>query len=107
VADLLGEEFAISGNAPVESVELTVAGINTVEDYGAVQKLLSEINVIESFWIAQVDGDRIRYRVEALGGVERLGRALRFNGLIEQNGFDGSRFPVDALNSSLEFFYNP
>ena len=107
VADLLGEEFAISGNAPVESVELTVAGINTVEDYGAVQKLLSEINVIESFSIAQVDGDRIRYRVEALGGVERLGRALRFNGLIEQNGFDGSRFPVDALNSSLKFFYNP
>ena len=107
VADLLGEEFAISGNAAVESVELTVAGISTVEDYGAVQKLLSEINVIESYLVAQVDGDRIRYRVEALGGAERLGRALRFNGLIEQNGFDGSRFPVDALNSSLEFFYNP
>jgi hypothetical protein len=107
VADLLGEEFAISGNAPVESVELTVAGISTIEDYGAVQKLLSQINVIDSFSIAQVDGDTIRYRIEALGGAERLGRALRFNGLIEQNGFDGSRFPMDALNSSLEFFYNP
>jgi hypothetical protein len=72
-----------------------------------VQKLLSEVNVIESYSIAQVEGDRIRYRVEALGGAERLSRALRFNGLIEQNGFDGSRFPPDALNSSLEFFYSP
>jgi hypothetical protein len=107
VADLLGEEFAISGNAPVESIDLTVAGIATVEAYGAVQKLLSEVNVIESYSIAQVEGDRIRYRVEALGGTERLSRALRFNGLIEQNGFDGSRFPPDALNSSLEFFYSP
>ena len=107
VADLLGEEFAISGNAPVESVDLTVAGITTIEAYGAVQKLLSEVNVIESYSIAQVEGDRIRYRVKALGGAERLSRALRFNGLIEQNGFDGSRFPPDALNSSLEFFYSP
>jgi hypothetical protein len=107
VADLLGEEFAISGNAPVESVDLTVAGIATVEAYGAVQKLLSEVNVIESYSIAQVEGGRIRYRVNALGGAERLSRALRFNGLIEQNGFDGSRFPPDALNSSLEFFYSP
>ena len=107
VADLLGEEFAISGSAPVESVDLTVAGIATVEAYGAVQKLLSEVNVIESYSIAQVEGDRIRYRVKALGGAERLSRALRFNGLIEQNGFDGSRFPPDALNSSLEFFYSP
>jgi hypothetical protein len=107
VADLLGEEFAISGNAPVESIDLTVAGIATVEAYGAVQKLLSEVNVIESYSIAQVEGGRIRYRVNALGGAERLSRALRFNGLIEQNGFDGSRFPPDALNSSLEFFYSP
>ncbi len=107
VADLLGEEFAISGNAAVESIDLTVAGIATVEAYGAVQKLLSEASVIESYSITQVEGDRIRYRVEARGGVERLSRALRFNGLIEQNGFDGSRFPPDALNSSLEFFYGP
>jgi len=107
VADLLGEEFAISGSAPVESVDLTVAGISTIGAYGAVQKLLSEINVIESYSITQVDGDKIYYHVETLGGAERLGRALRFNGLIEQNGFDGSRFQVDTLNSSLEFFYTP
>jgi hypothetical protein len=63
--------------------------------------------VIESFLISEVAGDRVRYRVEVHGGVERLRRALRFNGLIEQNGFDGDRFSMETFESSLEFFYSP
>jgi hypothetical protein len=107
VADTLAAEFAISGDASLESVELTISGINSVEAFGTVQKLLSELALIESFSIASVEGDRIRYRVEALGGVERLRRGLRFSGLIEQNGFDGGGFGVDAFRQSLEFFYSP
>ena len=107
VADLLAAEFAISGNATIESIDLAIAGVNSVDAFGSVQNLLSELTVIESFSIVEVDGDRIRYRVEALGGVDRLRRALRFNGLIEQNGFDGDRFGVDPLDQTLEFFYSP
>jgi len=107
VADLLAAEFAISGNARIESIDLAIAGVNSVDAFGSVQNLLSELTVIESFSIVEVDGDRIRYRVEALGGVDRLRRALRFNGLIEQNGFDGDRFGVDPLDQTLEFFYSP
>jgi len=107
VADLLAAEFAISGDARVESIDLTIAGIHSVEDYGSVQNILSELTLIESFAIAEVDGDRIRYRVEVLGGVDRLSRALRFNGLIEQNGFDGARFGIEPFDQSLEFFYSP
>ena len=72
-----------------------------------MQELLSTLSVIESFSITEVQGDRIRYRVEAHGGAERLRRTLRFSGLIEQNGFNGDQFPIDTLNSSLEFFYSP
>ncbi|MDH3612135.1 MAG: DUF2066 domain-containing protein [Gammaproteobacteria bacterium] len=107
VADLLADEFAISGDAPQESIELMIAGISSVEAFGDVQKLLSELALIERFSIAEVEGDRIRYRVEAIGGVDRLRRALRFNGLIEQNGFDGDRFGIDPLDQSLSFFYSP
>ncbi len=107
VGDVLAAEFAISGSAPLEFVELTIAGIDSVDAYGAVQKLLSGLTVIESFSISEVEGDQIRYRVEAHGGVERLGRALRFSGLIEQNGFAGDLFPNGSLNESLEFFYSP
>ena len=106
VADRLADEFAIRGDAPLESVELTVAGIGSVAAYGAVQALLSDTAVIESFAIVEVEGDRIRYRVTTVGGAERLRRALRFAGLLEQEGFTGDGFEPDAFGRSLEFFYD-
>ena len=107
VADLLAAEFAISGNAALETVDLNIAGIDSVEAFGALQNMLSEMTVIEQFSIVEVEGDRIRFRIEAIGGAERLRRALRFSGLIEQNGFEGDRFGTDPLERTLEFFYNP
>ena len=107
VADLLADEFAISGSSPLEFVNLNISGVNSVEAYGAVENMLSNTNLIESFSINKVAGDRVHYRVEARGGVERLRRALRFNGLIEQNGFDGDRFAIESFETSLEFFYSP
>ena len=107
VADLLADEFAVSGSAPLEFVNLSVSGIGTVEAYGAMQNMLADTSVIESFAISEIAGDRIKYRVEARGGAERLRRALRFNGLIEQNGFDGDRFSMDSFESTLQFFYSP
>jgi hypothetical protein len=111
VADKLADEFAIRGDAPLEYVDLNVFGIDSIEAYGDIQNLLAATNVIESFTISKIVGDRIRYRVEAVGGLDRLRRALRFSGLIEQNGFDGDRFGIESLdstsNASLEFFYSP
>jgi len=107
VADLLADEFAIGGNAPVEFVDLSVSGIDSVAAYGAMQNLLAKTNVIESFSISEVAGDQVKYRVEAHGGVERLRKALRFSGLIEQNGFDGDRYSMESFESSLEFFFSP
>lgn len=107
VADILADEFAIRGTARVEPVDLTIAGIESVDAYGAVQSLLAHINVVDSFAIVEVSGDTIRYRVEATGGTPSLGRALRFNGLIEQNGFDGERPPADSGEPRLKFFYSP
>ena len=107
VGDLLAEEFAISGDATLEMVDLEISGIDSVVAFANVQNLLSEMALIESISLAEVEGDKIRYRVEALGGVDRLRRALRFGGLIEQNGFDGDHFGVDSLTQTLEFFYSP
>ena len=106
VADVLAAEFSISGNAPLETIDLRIAGIESVAAYGAVQKLLANLAVIESIAIAEVSGDQVSYRVEAHGGAERLRRALRFSGLIEQNGFNSDPLPFDTLNPSLDFFYS-
>ena len=107
VADVLAGEFAISGTERIEAVDLVVSGIDSVRAYGEVQALLSGLNVIDGFAIIEVEADRVHYRVEALGGAARLGRALRVNGLIEQNGFEGDRLPVDPTSAALEFFYSP
>jgi len=107
LGDLLASELAIQGNEPLELIELTIAGLESIDAYGEVQKILSELTVIENFSIAEVQGDQIRYRIEVHGGIDRLSRALRLRGLIEENGFDGEWFPANAPRRSLEFFYSP
>jgi hypothetical protein len=111
IADQLAAEFAIGGAAPLRAVELSISGITSVDAYGTVQRILSGLNVVENFTIEAVEADRIRYRVDAHGGAERLARALRLSGLIEQERIDGGDFdgmsPGDSLVSSLEFFYSP
>jgi hypothetical protein len=107
VADMLAAEFAIGGDATLQSVDLGIAGVNTVDAYGSVQRILAGLNVVENFAITSVAGDRILYRVEAHGGAERLARALRLSGLIEQDRFDSATFPEAPPAAALEFFYSP
>ena len=105
VADLLAAEFAVGGDAPIEWVALSVAGIESIDAYGAVQQLLSGVSLIESYKIAEVSGDTVNYQVEVRGGADRLRRALRFNGLIEQESTDV--FAASDPVSALQFFYSP
>jgi hypothetical protein len=107
VADMLAAEFAISGNDFVDTVELSIAGIDSVRAFGEVQKLLSGMSVIEHYSIVEVAGDLVQFRVAAVGGAERLRRALRFGGLIEQNDFTSNRPGRDPYGRALEFFYSP
>lgn len=105
IADMLAAEFAVGGDAPLEMVTLNISGVETVDAYGSVQKLLSGVSLIESFIIAEVAGDTVSYKVEVRGGAERLRRALRFTSLLEQERDIGSGYP--AADSTLEFFYSP
>jgi len=99
IADTLAAEFAVGGDAPLEMVALNVAGVETVNAYGALQKLLNDVSLIESFHISEVAGDVVSYEVEVRGGADRLRRALRFAGLIEQD--TGSNVP----GPYLDFFF--
>jgi uncharacterized protein len=102
IADLLSAEFAVGGDAPIEAVILNVAGIATVDAYGSVEQILKRLSLIEGFTLTEVTGDRVSYRVEVRGGADRLGRALRFSGLVEQEPGD----PLQDENT-LEFYYSP
>lgn len=98
IAGLLAEEFAVGGDAPVRVVALNVHGIASVDGYGSLEKMLQGVAVIERFAVTEVAGDRVSYRVEVRGGPERLSRALRFNGLVEQE-------PSGPGTDALEFYY--
>ena len=105
IADMLAAEFAVGGDAALVAVNLNVSGVTSVEAYADLQQTLSDLTVIETLSITAVDGDRISYRVEAFGGSERLARALRLSGLIEQERIDDGTF--DSLLSVLDFYYSP
>jgi len=105
VADLLAAEFAVGGDAPLEMLSLNVSGVQTVNAYGSLQEMLSEVSLIESFRIAEVSGDVVSYQVEVRGGVDRLRRALRFAGLLEQT--EATDFSDPLAATALEFFYSP
>ncbi len=104
IADMLAAEFAVGGNSPLEVVALNLSGVETVDDYGSVQELLSAVSLIEDSRIVAVVGDSVSYEIEVRGGPERLRRALRFSGLLEQQGDGGLRDPEAPL--TLEFFYS-
>ena len=99
IADTLAAEFSVGGNAPLEMVALNVSGIDTVDAYGSLQKLLQDVSLIEEISIAEVTGDVVSYQVEVRGGKERLRKALRFAGLIEQDDM------ASGLEPSLEFYF--
>ena len=107
VADMLAAEFAIGGDEPLRAVRLNVSGITSVSAYGDIQAILRDVNVIDSFSIVEVAGDRISFDVRAHGGSDRLARALRFAGLLEQERIDMGNFDFGMLNDDLEFFYSP
>ncbi|HNP63044.1 MAG TPA: DUF2066 domain-containing protein [Woeseiaceae bacterium] len=103
IADLLAAEFAVGGNAPLETLVLNVSGIQSVDAYGSAQAMLSGLSLIESFKITAVFGDVVSYEIEVRGGAERLRRALRFAGLLEAE--TGPEMPGFDTTPTLEFFY--
>lgn len=104
IADRLASEFAIGPDAALERVALSIGGIQSVDAYGSVQEILTRLDVIEKLNVESVAGDTISYQVEVRGGANRLARALRFSGLVEQEAIDSVG---GGVRDDLQFFYNP
>jgi hypothetical protein len=82
LADALAAEFAFSGSAPVETVSLNIAGIDSVRAYGTLQSYLANLSLIEHFEVHTVSGDEIHYLVRLRGGATRLRRALEISDIL-------------------------
>ena len=107
LADALAAEFAFAGDAPLETVTLNIAGIDSVRAYGTVHQFLENLSLIEDFEVHTVKGDEIRYQVRLRGGSAHLGRALETsNILIRIEKFDETP-PLHPFQEfdSLDFMY--
>ncbi len=82
LADVLAAEFAFSGNAPMETVTLKVAGIDSIRAYGTMQRYLANLSLIDNFEVHTVSGDEIHYEVRLRGGLNRLRRALEISDIL-------------------------
>ncbi|NOX67601.1 MAG: DUF2066 domain-containing protein [Gammaproteobacteria bacterium] len=109
LADLIASQFAYRGDAPVETVDLTISGIDSIFAYGAVQRFLKNLSVIDSYRIDRADGDEILFRIQVQGGRDRLAAALEFSGILERdNWLDATGFYETTSNApSLDFVYRP
>lgn len=121
MADSLALQYAFRGNEPLDSIRLSISGINSVVAYGEVQRLVENLSAIDKHVVQSVEGDRITYEVQVQGGVERLQRALAQSRVLEpvaanDGGLDGrfnqtstGSFEFDDRSSvapaSLEFLY--
>lgn len=109
LADTLAAEFAFAGNAPAETVILTVSGISSVNAYGEMQNLLTGLGQIDGFKIDEVSGSQVRYQVRVRGDVERLRRALELSGMLqadERISYGTNANGATGANS-LEFVFHP
>ncbi len=109
LADELASQFAYAGNAPIESVALNVTGVDSVAAYGAIQRLLTGLTVIESFQIETVAGNEVRYSIDVQGGTERLASALQFSGVLSRSDLLGASdfFGEELRQNELDFEYRP
>jgi hypothetical protein len=108
VADTLVAEFAFSGDVPLETVQLTISGVSSLPAYGAVQRIMADLNPVESYRIDAVSGDRLRYVVQVYGGAERLARALELSGKLQRgSGLSGIDAGQLSGFDSLDFSYQP
>jgi hypothetical protein len=109
LANTLAEQFAVSGSAPLESISLTVSGVDSIAAYGEVHSFMQNLQGIERVAIETVSGDRIRYQVEAHGGRERLQRSLDFSRILQVDDTVDRALVAESYPepSALEYRYQP
>ncbi len=81
-ADWLGGRLATYADS-AGKVRLSVGGVNSLDDYGALTSYLKSIAVVDSFDVSRVNGDHIEFVVTVRGDSDRLMRAIRSGRMLQ------------------------
>ena len=93
LADSLAARFKVDSRSPLETIRLTISGVNSVNAFGRVQRYMENLRGIDQIRIDTVFGDRIIYEIKIQGGMERLQRALEVSSMLE---------PIDPFGTDVE-----
>jgi hypothetical protein len=88
-ADQNAQRYAVVASGTRGTVQLTVGGLDSVEDYGRVSRFLGNLTAVGSLAVERVEGEQIVYRVGLRGDVATLDQAIRLGGLLAPDGPGG------------------
>jgi hypothetical protein len=73
----------------VESTEVDIAAVETLQDYAAVMRVLSRVSGVKRVEVTAADGARLTFRVQVPGGRAALQSGL--SGVTELSAVAGDR----------------
>ena len=113
LADALAARDAISGSREVETIRVTISGINSVAGYAEVQRYMENLRVARSLAVRTVSGDSITYDIDVQGGMQQLESIISISNLFEpaDGGFviDAGGYPPGRAPTpqALRFTFTP
>jgi len=113
LADALAARDAISGSREIETIRVTISGIDSVAAYGEVQRYMENLRVAQRLVVHSAAGDSITYDVGVQGGAQRLESVMSISSFFEtaDGGFviDAGGFPPgrDPASQRLNFKFRP
>ena len=121
LADSLAAQLVQDPNQSIDTIRLTITGINSLAAYGRVQKYMESLRGVDKLMIHTVAGDQITYEIAVQGGAERMSRSLESSGMLERvrsSAIDASAYRLNRQppafdaqprneSGSLEYLYLP
>jgi uncharacterized protein len=94
ISDLFAARFAVVSSGETRAVYLTVSGVESIEDYGRINRFLGSLTAVESLGVEAVEGGEIVFRVALRGDAAMLDEAVRLGGLLRADGPGGLSYHV-------------
>jgi uncharacterized protein len=86
VADGFAARFAVVTSGESRTVWLTVSGIESLEDYGRINRFLGSLTAVETLGVETVERDQVVFRVALRGEAATLDEAVRLGGMLRPDG---------------------
>jgi hypothetical protein len=99
VADLFAARLAVVSSGELRPLRMSVAGIESVDDYARVMSFLARLTAVQSLSLERLEGDTATFRLALRGTTGGLAEAIALGRLLEREaaGTDGAELAYRVL----------